>query len=173
LLALLDPLLGGAPLVIEPHHRPAVGLQIGRDEADARKQFPKVELDPPALTSQWIPSQRRFGQSSYASAIDNCLWDILGKTVGLPVYRLLGAYKDRVRAYASSQHLKTVDDFVSDLERAQRDGFTAYKIHPPWLSGNAVDCRLDIEVARVSARPRGTISRFFSTGWAVTHATKQ
>jgi len=43
-------------------------------------------LDLPALTSQWAPTKRRMGQSSYASAIDNCLWDILGKAVGLPVY---------------------------------------------------------------------------------------
>jgi len=39
----------------------------------------KSVLGLPALTSQWEPSKRRFGQSSYASAIDNCLWDILGR----------------------------------------------------------------------------------------------
>ena len=105
-------------------------------------------LDLPALTSQWAPSQRRVGQSSYASAIDNCLWDILGKAVNLPVYRLLGAYRDRVRAYASSQHLKTVDDFVADLQHAKRDGFTAYKIHPPELAGDNDDYKLDMEVAK-------------------------
>src|SRR3974377_1071775 len=66
----------------------------------------KNALDRPALTSQWAPARRRRGQSSYASAIDNCLWDLAGKAVGLPVYRLLGSYRDRVPAYASSQHLK-------------------------------------------------------------------
>lgn len=108
----------------------------------------KSVLGLPALTSQWEPSKRRFGQSSYASAIDNCLWDILGKAVNLPVYRLLGAYRDRVRAYASSQHLNTVDDFVADLAHAKGEGFTAYKIHPPWLKDNTVNYRLDIEVAK-------------------------
>ena len=105
-------------------------------------------LELPALTSQWVPSKRRVGQSSYASAIDNCLWDILGKAVNLPVYQLLGAYKDRVRAYASSQHLKTVDDFVADLQHAKGGGFTAYKIHPPELAGDSCDYRLDMEVAK-------------------------
>jgi L-alanine-DL-glutamate epimerase-like enolase superfamily enzyme len=115
----------------------------------AKRLLPgKSALDLPAITSQWAPGSRRMGQSSYASAIDNCLWDILGKATGLPVYRLLGAYKERVRAYASSQHLKTVDDFVADLAHARKDGFTAYKIHPPWLANNAVDYRLDIEVAK-------------------------
>jgi L-alanine-DL-glutamate epimerase-like enolase superfamily enzyme len=95
------------------------------------------------------------GQSSYASAIDNCLWDILGKAVNLPVYRLLCAYKERVRAYASSQHLKTVDDFVADLQHAKKDGFTAYKIHPPELPGGDCDYKLDMEVAKAVRKHAG------------------
>jgi L-alanine-DL-glutamate epimerase-like enolase superfamily enzyme len=112
-------------------------------------------LEFPALTSQWDPGRRRVGQSSYASAIDNCLWDILGKAVNLPVYRLLGAYKERVRAYASSQHLKTVDDFVADLQHAKKDGFTAYKIHPPELPGGDCDYKLDMEVAKAVRKHAG------------------
>jgi L-alanine-DL-glutamate epimerase-like enolase superfamily enzyme len=90
----------------------------------------KSALDLPAITSQWEPEARRVGQSGYAAAIDCCLWDILGKAVGLPVYRLLGAYKDKVLAYASSQHLKTVEEYIPDVMRAKSQGFKAYKIHP-------------------------------------------
>ena len=109
-------------------------------------------LDFPDFTNQY---RSNVGQLSYASAINNCAWDILGKAVNLPVYRLLGAYRDRVRAYASSQHLKTVDDFVADLQRAKGDGFTAYKIHPPWAPDNAVDYRLDMEVAKAVRKYAG------------------
>lgn len=115
----------------------------------------KNALDLPAITSQWEPSKRRLGQLSYASAVDNCLWDILGKAAGLPVYRMLGAYRNRVRAYASSQHLNTVEEFVADLDHARGEGFTAYKIHPPWLAGNTVDYRLDIEVAKALRKHAG------------------
>jgi L-alanine-DL-glutamate epimerase-like enolase superfamily enzyme len=114
----------------------------------------KSVLDLPGLTSQWKPSQRRYGQLSYAAAVDNCLWDILGKAVGLPVYRILGAHKTRVRAYASSQHLATVEDFVADVKHAKSDGFTAYKIHPPGgPSGH--DYKLDMEVIKAVRQTAG------------------
>jgi L-alanine-DL-glutamate epimerase-like enolase superfamily enzyme len=112
-------------------------------------------LELPALTSQWAPSQRRFGQSSYASAIDNCLWDILGKAVTLPVYQILGAYRHRVLAYASSQHHRTVEEFVTEVQQCKAQGFKAYKIHPPWLAGDAVDYRLDMEVAKAVRKAAG------------------
>ena len=35
------------------------------------------------------------------SAIDNALWDLRGRLFGLPVYRLLGGSRQKVRAYAS------------------------------------------------------------------------
>jgi L-alanine-DL-glutamate epimerase-like enolase superfamily enzyme len=117
----------------------------------------KSVLDLPALTSQWEPQKRRRGQSSYASAIDNCLWDILGKAVGLPVYRLLGAYRDRVLAYASSQHHRTVEAFVEEVRKCKAEGFKAYKIHPPGPRerGGRVDYRLDMEVAKAVRKAAG------------------
>ena len=115
----------------------------------------KSALDLPALTSQWEPSKRRLGQSSYASAIDNCLWDILGKAVGLPVYRILGAYKNRVLAYASTQHHKTVEAFVTEVQKCKAEGFKAYKIHPPSTPGGGADYKLDMEVAKAVRKAAG------------------
>jgi len=112
----------------------------------------KNVLDLPEFTSQW---RSPVGQLSYAATMNNCLWDILGKAVNLPVYRILGAYRERVRAYASSQHLHTVEDFVEDVKHAKSQGFTAYKIHPPWLAHNEVDYKLDIEVAKAVRKTGG------------------
>ena len=114
----------------------------------------RTVLDLPTLTSQWKPESRRLGQLSYASAIDNCLWDILGKAVDLPVYRILGAYRDKVRAYASSQHHARVEDFVEEVRLVKQQGFTAYKIHPPSPNGGH-DYKLDIEVAKAVRRAAG------------------
>ncbi len=105
-------------------------------------------LDLPALTSQYDPPKRRLGQSSYASAIDACLWDVLGKAVGLPIYRILGAYRNRVLAYASSQHHRTVEEFVNEVRQCKADGFKAYKIHPPSMPDGGSDPKLDLEVCQ-------------------------
>ncbi len=114
----------------------------------------KSVLDLPALTSQWKPELRRLGQLSYASAIDNCLWDALGKAVGLPVYRILGAYREKVKAYASSQHHASIEEFVNEVRQVQQQGFLAYKIHPP-SPGDSHDYKLDIEVARAVRKAAG------------------
>jgi len=69
----------------------------------------------------------------YTAAADVCLWDILGKAVNRPIYQILQGgtkTKDRLMAYASSQHLPTVEDYVPDVLKAKKLGFKAYKIHP-------------------------------------------
>jgi L-alanine-DL-glutamate epimerase-like enolase superfamily enzyme len=69
----------------------------------------------------------------YTAAADVCLWDILGKAVDRPIYKILSGgtpTKDRLMAYASSQHLPTVEDYVPDVLKAKAQGFRAYKIHP-------------------------------------------
>jgi len=69
----------------------------------------------------------------YTAAADVCLWDILGKAVNRPIYKLLQGgtgSKDRMMAYASSQHLPTIEDYVPDALKAKQLGYRGYKIHP-------------------------------------------
>jgi len=66
----------------------------------------------------------------YTAAAEICMWDILGKAVNRPIYQLLGGTKDRVMAYASSQHLPNVEDYVADALSAKEQGYKGYKIHP-------------------------------------------
>jgi hypothetical protein len=67
----------------------------------------------------------------YTSAAEICCWDILGKAVNQPVYKILGGgTKDRLMAYASSQHLAAVEDYVADVTKAKELGYKGYKIHP-------------------------------------------
>jgi len=69
----------------------------------------------------------------YTAAADVCLWDILGKAVNRPIYQILQGGvkpKDRLMAYASSQHLPSIEDYVPDVLKAKQQGYKAYKIHP-------------------------------------------
>jgi L-alanine-DL-glutamate epimerase-like enolase superfamily enzyme len=64
--------------------------------------------------------------------MDIALWDIAGKSAGLPIHQLLGSYRDKVRAYASSGHLKGGPPAYAEQALKLREaGYTAYKIHPP------------------------------------------
>jgi L-alanine-DL-glutamate epimerase-like enolase superfamily enzyme len=66
----------------------------------------------------------------HAAIIDVCLWDILGKAVNRPIYKLLGGSKDKMLAYGSSLHLANLEDFAPQAVEAKGQGFKAYKIHP-------------------------------------------
>jgi galactonate dehydratase len=89
-----------------------------------------VGKDPCAVTHHWQAIYRhafyRGGPilTSALSGIDQALWDIKGKALGVPVYELLGGpTRDRIRVYA---HARSVED----VERARQRGFTAVKTTP-------------------------------------------
>jgi len=62
---------------------------------------------------------------------DICLWDIAGKVAGLPLYRLLGEYRDKVPVYASSFVLETPEAYAEQALAVKNRGWHAYKLHPP------------------------------------------
>lgn len=69
------------------------------------------------------------------AGLECALWDIEGKRLGVPVYRLLGGpLRQRVRAYASHWLYrlpsKTDDQILAEVREALRRGFTAFKFSP-------------------------------------------
>jgi L-alanine-DL-glutamate epimerase-like enolase superfamily enzyme len=64
-------------------------------------------------------------------SIDVALWDLCGKIAGLPIHRLLGTYRDRIPAYASSSTLGEKSAYIEQAIAMKEAGFKAYKIHPP------------------------------------------
>ena len=75
-------------------------------------------------------------------AVDVALWDIAGKVAGLPLHRLMGSYRDRVPAYASSPVLPDASAYAEEALSIKAKGWSAYKIHPP------TNWEEDIEVCR-------------------------
>jgi galactonate dehydratase len=67
------------------------------------------------------------------SALEQALWDIKGKCLGVPVYELLGGkVRDAVRVYANGWSFACVDpvEFARAAERVVKAGYTALKMYP-------------------------------------------
>lgn len=97
----------------------------------------KLVGEDPSPVSRLQATMTRFtsywGHGGFAknviSAIEIALWDLKGKTLGLPVYELLGgAVVDNIELYASGGLSKASGDLADELKRYVADGFTAIKI---------------------------------------------
>ena len=76
-------------------------------------------------------------ESTAISAVEMCMWDILGKSLNAPVYKLLGgAVRDRIRLYA---HLHPEGDpstpaaWAAGARRRVEQGYTATKCSVDFL----------------------------------------
>ena len=59
---------------------------------------------------------------------DNCLWDILGQTAGLPVCALVGKVRQRLPVYLTGGNMDTAG-YLEQIETGKRLGIKAYKFH--------------------------------------------
>ena len=63
-------------------------------------------------------------------AVDVALWDLGGKIANLPVYKLMGGYRDKVLAYATSLMHGTAEEYIEEALDCKARGYTGYKVHP-------------------------------------------
>ncbi|MFV2092636.1 MAG: enolase C-terminal domain-like protein, partial [Hyphomicrobiales bacterium] len=70
---------------------------------------------------------------SALSAIEQCLWDIKGRALGVPVYELLGgSMRDEVRVYCNGWSFRatTPKEMAIAAEKAVKAGYDALKMYP-------------------------------------------
>lgn len=96
-----------------------------------------VGKDPTRVIHHWHALYRSarypMGTASMAalSAVELALWDLTGKHIGAPVYRLLGGpYRERVRVYAGGLLVPGAGDQVEAAREIVRAGFGAIKFWP-------------------------------------------
>jgi len=84
--------------------------------------------------------------------VEQALWDWAGRKLGLPVHKLIGGFRDKVRAYGSTMcgdeqagGLASPEDFARFAEKLVARGYTGIKLHTwmPPIPG-APDPRRDI-----------------------------
>ena len=106
-----------------------------------------IGADPMPVEHHWqsmyVQSFYRSGpvMGSAISALDQALWDLRGKILGVPVYKLLGGPNDPegVRGYYVA-NARTLDDLRKLRETASAQGITAFKGGLPdyyeWIETN-------------------------------------
>ena len=124
-----------------------IGSALGSADGDAQtlvNRFKPMLIgeDPLARERLWQTMMRRTrGQLiRVIGAIDVALWDLGARSAGVPVHRLIGSFRDRVPAYASSAVLDSPEAYAEEALHHKETGWTAYKIHPPAIP------ELDIKV---------------------------
>jgi L-alanine-DL-glutamate epimerase-like enolase superfamily enzyme len=60
---------------------------------------------------------------------DIALWDITAQIAGLPLYKVIGGYRDRIPAYASTVTFETTEEFLHVADQCLDYGFKAIKLH--------------------------------------------
>jgi len=95
-----------------------------------------IGQDPFAIDSVW--EAMHGGAHHYSgtymfgvSTIDNCLWDLKGKFLDLPVYRLLGGSRKNLEVYASciGQSLEP-DKLRESAAQLKKEGYKSQKWFP-------------------------------------------
>lgn len=100
-------------------------------------------------SDMWQPKLigRRGLSTRTISAIDIALWDLKGKALGLPVYRLLGGFRRRVPAYVAGGYYeegKGLDDLAAEMQSSVAMGAQGVK-----MKVGGMEPRLDAERVRV------------------------
>ena len=67
------------------------------------------------------------------SAVDLAIWDILGKSVNKPVFKLLGgSTKEQIPVYASKLYSGPIDDMQKEAQTYIDQGFDMFKMRFGW-----------------------------------------
>jgi len=112
-------------------------------EAYARKVL--IGQDPFQREKLWMSlehwqrgSAGQFTDRALA-AMETALWDLAGRALSQPVYKLLGGYRDKVPAYGSTMcgdelagGLSTPEDYGRFAEKLVERGYKAIKLHT-WM----------------------------------------
>jgi L-alanine-DL-glutamate epimerase-like enolase superfamily enzyme len=132
---------GGTPSIMERIIKP---ILVGQDPHYREKHWQSFK--------HFQRSHRELNDREIGIA-DQALWDLAGRHLNMPVYKLLGGFRDKVLAYASSMcgdemegGLSTPDDYARFADWCMQQGYKAFKLHtwmPPieW----APDPKMDVK----------------------------
>jgi len=130
----------GGPTIAKAVDELLKPLLLGKDPLDTEKLWEE-------MFNHTVKVGRKGVLLRGISCVDIALWDIKGKVAGLPLYKLLGGYRDKVPAYASGGYYKKgkgINELIAEVTGYVEKGFNMVKIKVGKLS-------MKEEVERVKA----------------------
>lgn len=116
------------PYILEAYARKVL---VGQDPLDRERLWHGLE--------HWQRGSAGQLTDRALAAIEQALWDLAGRAFNTPVYKLLGAYRDKVPAYGSTMcgdqlegGLATPDDYARFALKLVERGYKAIKLHT-WM----------------------------------------
>lgn len=136
-----------APEIVRPHviDKFVKKVLIGQDYRDREKLWQEL--------AHWQRGSAAQLTDRTLAVVDCALWDLAGRALNTPVYKLIGAYRDKVLAYGSIMcgdelegGLATPEDYGRFAETLVKRGYKGIKLHtwmPPvsW----APDVKMDLK----------------------------
>jgi L-alanine-DL-glutamate epimerase-like enolase superfamily enzyme len=111
------------------------------------------------------------------SAIDIALWDLLGKVVKQPVFRLLGGKtKQKIPVYASRLYSQPLDELAKEVQKYRDEGYRAMKLRFGWgpVDG-AAGMQRNVELVRTARQVLGDEIDLMADaymGWTLDYARR-
>ena len=119
---------GGSQGVMDSVIKPAI---VGEDPMYREKIWHRL--------NEWQRLHKGVLSDRVMATVDMALWDLAGRYLGQPVYKLLGATRDRVPAYASTMcgdemegGLSTPEEYAAFAVQCKEKGYPAFKLHT-WM----------------------------------------
>ena len=114
---------------------------IGQDPMFIEKLATKMKGDARMAPRPWV--------------VENALWDLLGKICNQPTYRVMGPYRDKIKAYCAFVEMRDDAERIENVYQAMEAGFKAVKlrlfnktiaedVHSVEIVRSAVGDKLDI-----------------------------
>ncbi|MDP2950399.1 MAG: mandelate racemase/muconate lactonizing enzyme family protein [Chloroflexota bacterium] len=109
------------------------------------------------------------------SAVDNALWDLRGKALGQPVWRMVGGAQSRVRSYAAGgyyQDGKGLKELCAEMETYVKMGYKAVKMKVGWSGVTLREDTARVEAVRKAIGPDVDLMVDANNAWDAITAIK-
>jgi L-alanine-DL-glutamate epimerase-like enolase superfamily enzyme len=121
--------IGGGSIIEIRTDQGLTGIGPGMDAASVAGGEAQLVGKDPFDIEVLVPRLRYYVSGSRAVAsLEIALWDLIGKAMGQPLYKIWGAAKDKVPAYASMIQLSTPEERTRMAVTLKSQGWKAIKL---------------------------------------------